>query len=110
MTEQEEAVGRQRLDVLTQFQKLLVVKETDKDVLYPQGHERHGRAKKDYDDLAVQVASLEADPSIPLVRILDAESRVTAATEQLAAAQAAVAKATTEVAEAQTALDALKTP
>ena len=116
MTEQEEAVGRQRLGVLTTFKALLVVKKTDRDVLYPQGNERHARAKKDYDDLAATVARLEVDPFIPLVRILDAEQRVEGATERLAEAQKtlsthqeAVDKATTEVTEAQAALDALKT-
>ena len=128
MTEQEEAVGRQRLGVLTKLETLLVEKETDVTVLYAKPHERNARAQKDYDELSSIVARLGADPSIPPVRLLDAELRVTAVTEQLATAQAALAmhtaeaaamtathqaaidKATTEVTEAQAALDALKTP
>ncbi len=117
MTEQEEAVGRQRLGVLTQHQKRLIELETDKDVLYPLGHPRHQSAVKDYDNHAAITARLEADPSIPPIRILDAELLLTTVTEQLTAAQAAlatqqavVAKATTDVTEAQAALDALKTP
>ena len=127
MTEQEEAVGRQRLEVLTALEKRLVALETDKDVLYPQGNERHGRAKKDYDDLADIVGRLETDPSMGAVRLLDAERAVTGATErldgakealtkhtteaatELATHQAAVDSATVEVTEAQSALDALKT-
>ncbi len=117
MTEQEEAVGRQRLGVLTQLKKRLVELETDATVLYADPHERHGRAQKDYDDLTAIVARLEADPSIPAIRLLDAERAVTGANErlaevqkQLATQQAAVDKATADVAEAQTALDALKIP
>ena len=128
MTEQEEAVGRQRLGVLTQLEKRLVELETDATVLYAEPHERHDRAQKDYDDLVDIVARLEADPSIPAIRLLDAQQAVASAKEQkvvaeealaihtaeaakqLATHQAAVAKATTEVTEAQTALTALKTP
>ncbi len=117
MTEQEEAVGRQRLGVLTQLEKRLVELETDATVLYAKPHERHDRAQKDYDDLAEIMARLEADRSIPPVRLKDAEQRVTGANERLAEAQkqlathqAAVDKATTDVAEAQSALDALKSP
>ena len=117
MTEQEEAVGRQRLEVLTKLEKLLVEKETDATVLYPPNHERHARAQKDYDELADIVTRLSTDPSIPPVRILDAERRVTATTEALAEAttalaaqQAAVDTATAAVTEAQSALDVLKTP
>ena len=117
MTEQEEAVGRQRLAVLTQHQKRLIELETDKDILYPVSHPRHQSAVKDYDNHAAITARLEADPSIPPIQILDAERLVTTLTEKLIAAQtalathqAAVDKATTEVTEAQAALDALKTP
>ena len=128
MTEQEEAVGRQRLGVLTQLEKRLVELETDATVLYAEPHERHGRAQKDYDDLTAIVARLEADPSIPAIRLLNAELAVTSAQEkkavaekaltthtaeaakQLATHQAAVTKAATDVTEAQTALDALKIP
>ncbi len=117
MTEQEEAVGRQRLAVLTQHQKRLIELETDKDVLYPLSHPRHQSAVKDYDNHAAITARLEADPSILLIRMLDAERLVTTVTEQLTAAQTALAthqavvdKATTDVTEARTALDALKTP
>lgn len=128
MTEQEEAVGRQRLEVLTALEKRLVALETDATVLYAEPHERHARAQKDYDELAAIIGRLEKDPFIPLVRILDAELAVTATSERLAEAdkallvhmaeaekelatrQAAVDTATTELTEAQSALTALQTP
>ncbi len=109
MTEQQEAVGRQRLAVLTQHQKRLIELETDKDVLYPVSHPRHQSAVQDYNNHAAITARLEADPSIPLIHILDAERQLTATQAALATHQAAVTKATADVAEAQTALDALKT-
>lgn len=115
MTEQEEAVGRQRLEVLTRLETLLVEKETDATVLYAKPHERNARAQKDYDELAAIIARLNVDPTIPPVRLLDAERKVTSTIEALAEAQkhlatqqAAVDKATTEATEAQAARDALK--
>ena len=109
MTEQEEAVGRQRLGELEKHQASLVRLETDRDVIFPPGHKRHGEAVQAYNDEAPIVTSLEADPSIKAVRILDAEKRLAEAQKTLATHQTAVDKATTEVTEAQSALDALKT-
>ncbi|KKK51716.1 hypothetical protein LCGC14_3112160 [marine sediment metagenome] len=103
MTEQEEAVGRQRIKVLDALQKRLIELDTEATVLYPTGNERHARAQTDRDELASIIGRLEADPSILPVRLLDAEKRVTTANEKLVAAQ-------TEATEAQAALDALKTP
>ena len=117
MTEQEEAVGRQRLAVLTEHQARLISLETERDVDFPKGNPRHEQAVVAYDKHVALVGRFEGDPFVALVRILDAESRVTSATERLteaakalAAQQAAVDSATAEVTEARAALDALKTP
>ena len=115
MTEQEEAVGRQRLGELTKHQKRLVELETDRDVLYPVPHPRHELAVAEYDNLAAIVGRLETDPFIPLVRLLDAQRRVTdaqevlnAAVEELATQQEAVDKAMDDVTAAQDALEAFQ--
>ncbi len=128
MTEQEEAIGRQRLGVLIQHQTRLVQLETDKDVTYPVGDERHGQAVADHAKLAAIVGRLEADAFIPQVRIIDATQDVTDAQNRSTAADAAVAThtaesaaetvrlqgladdATADVAAAQAALAALQGP
>ncbi len=125
MTEQEEeAVGRQRLAVLREHQARLISLETERDVDFPKGNSRHEQAVVAYDKHVALVGRFERDPFVAMVRILDAESRVTiaesrvtSATERLteaakalAAQQAAVDSATAEVTEARAALDALKTP
>lgn len=107
MTEQEEAVGRQRLEVLTAYEKRLMIYATNRDILHPEGGE-HEVAVRDYDELSAMIERLEADPLVPAVRVLDAEQRVVAATERLGEAQTAITKATEEVTDAQAALAALK--
>lgn len=117
MTEQEEVVGKQRLKVLTALEERLVALETEATILYPDGHERHDRAQKDYDELASTIARLEADPSIAAIRLLKAERRVTGAVEKLVEAQKELAtqqtvvdKAAADITEAESALNELKTP
>ena len=93
MAEQDK-VGRQRVAVLTALKERLMALETEATVLYPPSHERHDRAQQDYDDLANIVARLEADPSVAVLMLSDAEQRLE--------------KAETELTEAQSALDGLK--
>ena len=93
MTEQEEKVAQQRLDMLTVFQGRLIELETDATLLYPVGHERHDRAQKDHDDLTEIVGRLETEPLVASLRLSNAESALTKALERLADATKAVTEA-----------------
>ncbi len=117
MTEQEEAVGRQRLKVLQNHQRRLIELETNMEFLFTEGEERYTRAQADHDTLVAIIAALELDASVVAVQLSDAEKLVAGTNERLAEAQselairqATVDRATAAVTEAQSALDALKTP
>ena len=88
MKEQEE-IGRQRLGVLTALKARLIELDTEATVLYAPGHERHDRALVDLNELAKIVARLEADPSVAVLMLSDAEQRLEKAQKELTEAQSA---------------------
>ena len=95
------AIGRQRARVLNQLCLRLIELETERTILYPEGHASHDRAQIDYDVVAKQVAALETDTTIAAFKEAEAARLLS---EQRSALDIALANCGTELANADTAL------